>query len=207
MVAHSLVDRCIPTPTQPMPSLQTRRRPATGSVAKVQTFRRHEALPLRLNLLWRIESGVIRTLTWEANGQVATLGMWGTGDVVGPDLSQQHPYLMDCLETVKATPPVADCSLDSKLLLDCLKRTEALLSLMHDGRIQTRLLRFLSWLAERFGDRVEDGRLIRVRLTHQEIAESIGTTRVTITRELSELERQSKIRSKNCCYVLLAPTD
>jgi CRP-like cAMP-binding protein len=76
---------------------------------------------------------------------------------------------------------------------------------LHDVRAQTRLLRFLNWLAERFGDRVEGGRLIRVRLTHQEIAESIGATRVTITRELSELERQGKIRWSERCCILLAP--
>jgi CRP-like cAMP-binding protein len=174
-------------------------------VTKAQTFRRHESLPGQQNLLWRIESGVVRTFTWEENGQVATLGLWGSGDVVGPDLSQQHPYMMDCVEAVKATPLASDCPPARELLLDCLYRTEALLSILHDVRAQTRLLRFLNWLAERFGDRVEGGRLIRVRLTHQEIAESIGATRVTITRELSELERQGKIRWSERCCILLAP--
>ena len=44
-----------------------------------------------------------------------------------------------------------------------------------------------------FGETTPAGRRLLVKLTHQEVAESIGSTRVTITRLLQALERDGKI--------------
>ena len=48
------------------------------------------------------------------------------------------------------------------------------------------LFKFLEWLDKRFGEDVENGRLLNLRLTHQDIAETLGTTRVTVTRILNQ---------------------
>ena len=55
-------------------------------------------------------------------------------------------------------------------------------------------MQFLYWLAQRFGEPTKDGLSVPVKLIHQDIAESIGATRVTITRLLKKLEREGKIQ-------------
>ncbi len=44
-----------------------------------QHLRRRERLPLDSEALWKIESGFFRSLTWDEEGDVTTLGIWGPG--------------------------------------------------------------------------------------------------------------------------------
>ncbi len=50
-----------------------------------------------------------------------------------------------------------------------------------------------SWLSCQFGQTVPQGKLLNFHLTHQDIAETIGTTRVTVTRLINRLEREGRI--------------
>ena len=47
-----------------------------------KTFERQNRLPLDSRLLWKIERGVVRTLTWSREGIPTALGLWGPGDWV-----------------------------------------------------------------------------------------------------------------------------
>lgn len=62
----------------------------------------------------------------------------------------------------------------------------------------------LLWLSQRFGHNTERGRYIDLRLTHQDIADIVGATRVTITRLLNQFERQGMI-SRLDGYILILP--
>jgi CRP-like cAMP-binding protein len=55
------------------------------------------------------------------------------------------------------------------------------------------LWHFLLWLGDKFGRHLEQGKLIDLNLTHQDISEVLNTTRVTITRLLQKFEAQGKI--------------
>lgn len=77
------------------------------------------------------------------------------------------------------------------------------MEILHCRPVECSLLRLFVWLAKRFGQQVEQGQLIDLRLTHQEIAELIGATRVTVTRMLKEFEKQGIIqRLPHRCVVL-----
>jgi hypothetical protein len=54
-------------------------------------------------------------------------------------------------------------------------------------RVETALLHLLLWLGKKFGREVQQGQLLDIRLTHQDLAELLGTTRVTITRILLDI--------------------
>ena len=63
-------------------------------------------------------------------------------------------------------------------------------------------MQMLVWLGDRFGCASQvktekggmvSGRLIEVRLTHQQLADMVDTTRVTVTRLLSFLEQNNRI--------------
>ena len=60
-------------------------------------------------------------------------------------------------------------------------------------RVDVMLLKLLAWLNTRFGQDVDIGRLIDLRLTHQDLSELLRATRVTITRTLNQLEQQELI--------------
>jgi len=69
------------------------------------------------------------------------------------------------------------------------------------------VLTLLSWLAKKFGREVETGQLIDRRLTHQNFAGMLGTTRVTITRTLSQFEQQGLIHRLPLRRIVLKESD
>lgn len=157
------------------------------------SFRRGDLLPLKPGLLWEIESGFVRTLTWDEEGTIATLGVWGPGDIVGKPLSQIELYQIECLITVKVSQLSFQGGYPQDAMLLHIQQMEELLNIMHCKLVSLRLLKFLNWLAHRFGQEVDQGWLLDLRLTHQAISEIIGTTRVTITRLFNQLEQEGKL--------------
>lgn len=159
-----------------------------------QTFGHHDRIPLEPEILWRIERGIVRTSTWSDDGTITPLGFWGPGDVVGSPLTKVHPYRIECLTSVEVTQiPAHLWNQELNAILLHIHQGEELLRIAHSQRVHYRLIQFLTWLGQKFGRAVSGGHLIDLRLTHQEIAESLGTSRVTITRLLNKLEQEGLI--------------
>lgn len=156
-------------------------------------FSRGNLLPSQPESLWRID--IVRTITWSEAGNLNVLGYWGPEDVVGQPLSRLTPYLMECLTSVEVGLVPAHLWY---LVLDAIilhtQQTEELLHILHHERIPIRLLQLLGWLVQKFGTEVDQGQLIDLRLTHEEIAEVLSTTRVTVTKLLKQFEQEGRIR-------------
>jgi CRP-like cAMP-binding protein len=157
-------------------------------------FDNRAILPLRNQNFWKIESGVARTSTWLEDGTLIVLGLWGPGHFVGKTLERIAPYQVECLTPVRAIPFV---SLDERqlsgILLTHLQQMQELTVIRGYKRTDTMLLKLLGWLANQFGKQTTTGQLIDMRLTHQDLADLLGTTRVTITRALNNLEQQGSV--------------
>ncbi|MBI4784327.1 MAG: Crp/Fnr family transcriptional regulator [Oscillatoriophycideae cyanobacterium NC_groundwater_1537_Pr4_S-0.65um_50_18] len=165
------------------------------SQQQLHHFAARAVLTPQLDRLWQIESGFVRTLTWLEDGTNVALGIWGEGDVVGVPFSQADPFQMECLTKVEAIAlPFSQLQNASKVLLSHLHQAETLMQIHSQKRVDIKVLKFLDWLDQRFGQDVATGRLINLRLTHQDISEAIGTTRVTVTRILNQLEKQGLIQ-------------
>jgi CRP-like cAMP-binding protein len=159
-----------------------------------QNFSRRSLLPIKKNALWQIESGFVMTYTYLEDGTTVALGLWGPGDVVGEPLSKMKPYQMECLTTVEATiVPVDDWHQFTEILLDHIHQAEELMLIRSNKKVETMLMQLLAWLSKKFGSEVEQGRLIDMRLTHEDLAALISSTRVTITRLLGQLEQEGLI--------------
>jgi CRP-like cAMP-binding protein len=160
----------------------------------VQTFERRDFLPVAKTSLWRIESGLVRTLSFRDDGGVIPLGLWGPGQIVGhtflgDDLSCQ----MECLVAVNARPMVLDqVENPYQIMIEHMQQMQAFLHI-RSGPVAQRLGHFLDWLAHHFGRKKEQGYLVDLPLTHQDMADMIGTTRVTITRLMQQFEQSSII--------------
>jgi CRP-like cAMP-binding protein len=64
----------------------------------------------------------------------------------------------------------------------------------------------LLWLKQEFGQEVAQGTRLSVRLTHQDLADACCTTRVTITRELRNLQQQGKITFDSKHHIVFSST-
>ncbi|WP_035140257.1 Crp/Fnr family transcriptional regulator [Fischerella sp. PCC 9605] len=157
-------------------------------------FKHRSFIPLPQDVLWKIEKGVVRNVTWHEDGTLVTLGVWGPGDIVGRALSKIEPYEIECLTKVEATIfPIEKSYPLTEVLLAHVQQSEELMVIRSYKTVEIMLIKLLSWLAKRFGREVETGHLIDLRLTHQDIAEMLNSTRVTITRVLTSLEERGLI--------------
>jgi len=176
------------------------------SQSSQRLFARHDLIPSRPNILWRIERGAVRTVTWSENGTLITLGYWGAGDLVGQPLSRIIPYQIECLTSVETTiipPDLWHSTVEAMMSHIC--QTEELLSIIHRKPVSLRLWQFLIWLGEKFGRDVDLGRLIDVAVTHQEIAEVVNTTRVSVTRMLQQFEEEGLLTRHQRRIILHLP--
>ncbi|NWF58605.1 MAG: Crp/Fnr family transcriptional regulator [Fischerella sp.] len=169
-------------------------------------FTRREVIPPRNDVLWRIERGAVRTLTWSEDGTFITLGYWGSGDLIGYPLSRVKPYQIECLTSVEVSlVPPHHWNQDVNALILHIQQAEELLSIVHRKPISLRLWQFLVWLSEKFGRDVEQGKLIDLNVTHQEMAEVLNTTRVTVTRLLQQFEEEGNLLRHKRRIILRLP--
>lgn len=170
----------------------------------VFNFTRRSFLPLRRDAIWLIEAGVVRTLTVLEDGNSVILGLWGAGDVVGRVLSSADPYQIECITPVTVTLlPARRWHEATEAMILHIQRSEELMEILHCRQAEFSLLRLFAWLAKRFGQAVEQGQLIDLRLTHQDIADLIGLTRVTVTRLLNDFEKQGVIQRVQRQFIVL----
>jgi CRP-like cAMP-binding protein len=152
--------------------------------------------------IWKIESGLVRATTWLEDG-ATTLGFWGAGDVVGNVLFRQENYQLECLTPVTASPLLAENCPDLVLLAH-IHQLQELLIIRSCKRIEEMLLKLLTWLGHRFGSAEAAGIIFKTFLTHQDLSETLNTTRVTITRSMRQLERQGRIRHLDDRWLFIA---
>ncbi|NHC38316.1 Crp/Fnr family transcriptional regulator [Scytonema millei] len=166
-------------------------------------FARRSLLPLRHDALWQIKSGMVRTLTVLADGNYSTLGIWGEGDVVGRVFCSTQTYQIECLTPVEVTLISRSRWHElNEAMISHIQRSGELMEILHCGNAEAAVLQLFTWLANRFGQHVSQGKLIDLRLTHQEIAELVGLTRVTVTRILSDLEKQGLIQRQERQFIV-----
>lgn len=169
-----------------------------------RVLKRHQLIPSRCDSLWRIECGFVRTTTVNEDGALIVLGYWGGEDIVGHAMSQVEAYQIECLTPVEVSLlPQEQWNQSVDALVKHIQQLEELLSILSHHPAQQKLWKFLKFLGQRFGVEVEQGRLIPMLLSHEEIAETINTTRVTVTRLLQTFEYEGKLLRQKKQLILL----
>lgn len=173
---------------------------------KTILFSSGEQLPREVNYIWLILNGVVRTYT-QGKDRPITLGFWGSKDVVGNSLSNVNPYMTKCLSDVKAIAiPQSQWGDISREMIYCEQQTQQLIYIVRNNRVARRVWLLLTWLASKFGRTTAKGRVIDFSLTHQELADALGTTRITVTKILNQYEREGLIfRPKTRCIIVRHP--
>lgn len=163
-----------------------------------------EELPRETSYSWIIVQGVVKTYTYNQSRTPSILGFWGSGDILGSNLTSLNPYKIECLRDVRAI--AVDNSQEDVIAAKILSHAlqiQQLTYIVRNTRVAQRLWLLLQWLGEKFGRTIQQGNLIDFKLTHRELAEATGTTRITVTKILSQFEQEGLIlRPKTKCIIL-----
>ncbi|MBD2136557.1 Crp/Fnr family transcriptional regulator [Anabaena sp. FACHB-1237] len=162
------------------------------------SFKRRSRLPKNQSNIWQIKSGFILSYTYLEDGTVVALGLWGPGDKIGTIFSKVEPYDMECLTDVELLIGIEnDENQLTETLFKHLQQAQELMIIRTHKKVEIILFKLLVWLSKKFGSEVNDhnlsGSLIDMRLTHEDLAAIVGSTRVTITRVMGQLEQEGLI--------------
>ena len=155
-------------------------------------------VPLLRHHVWLVARGMVKLSCISEQGDDLLLALAGPNEPFGEPLSSIDLYeataLSDvdllCLpmEEIQNTPHLAVMLL--KVMTSRMRQAETLIALLGLRRVDERVRGFLEMLAEDYGQPCDQGLVIHLRLTHQEIANALSTTRVTVTRVLGQLRDQ-----------------
>ncbi|MCS6782712.1 MAG: Crp/Fnr family transcriptional regulator [Gloeomargarita sp. SKYBB_i_bin120] len=171
----------------------------TGKARQVRFFARYEYLPLATDGLWQVSRGVVQLTTTQESGEEVLVGLAGPGMPVGLPLTCLAAYQARALTEVYAvwltlTELERSGALAQAVLFPLMRRlrqTEALLAITAgQRRVEDRLRHLLLLLMQEVGQPAPQGVRLTVRLTHQSLANAIGTSRVTCTRLLGRFQAQ-----------------
>jgi CRP-like cAMP-binding protein len=98
-------------------------------------------------------------------------------------------------EAIKRSPRFA-----MKLLFsfsERLRQSEAVIESLLDREVSARLATLLLHLSNRFGESNGSGVVLKVRLTHQDLANMIVSTREAVSKVMSEFQREGLIEVRN----------
>jgi CRP-like cAMP-binding protein len=165
-----------------------------------------------------VRQGWLKVTALSINGHEALLALRGPGDIVGESAAldgTSRTVTVTTLEPVLARNVPADAF--SRFLDNRPHAMRQLLALTTDRwrssdrqrleqaatTVRQRLARLLLELADIHGSQEAAGVVIRVPLTQQELAGSVGSSREAVTRLLKEFREKGWVRSNARQYVVL----
>ena len=157
--------------------------------------------------------GVVQLGTLYDTGDEALLGLVCPSMPFGLPLAAIRPYQATALTDVDLMRlRVAEVEQSPMLaqgifrhLTRRLQQTEAILAMVGYRRVEERLRHLLVLLKQEVGQPIPQGTRLSVRLTHQQLANAIGTTRVTVTRLLSQLQAEGWLIVDGARHIILPP--
>lgn len=161
--------------------------------------------------VWIVCRGVVQLSTLYPSGDEALLGFAGPSMPFGLPFTLIYPYQATALSDVDLMRlTLSEIEASSTLtqgifrhLNRRLRQTEAILALVGHRRVRDRLCHLLLLLQQEIGQPTEYGTRLSVRLTHQHLANAIGTTRVTVTRLLGQLREEGWLRIDRSHHIVL----
>lgn len=153
-----------------------------------------ESLPTGLN--WMIEDGYVILTSWNEEDSATTLGLWGPGERVIPSLVRGRSLRLMSLSAVQVQEWTPSSEERLQVLSQQILQLIKLLELSRIRRAEVRLYSLLLWLGERFGRASSQGVSLSfhaLNLTHRNLAEITGMTRVTVTKCLIRFRQEGRL--------------
>jgi CRP/FNR family transcriptional regulator len=162
---------------------------------------------------YTVESGKLRLYNLLPNGRAITLSILSEGDVFFQWRTQTGSLSCICAEAMAPSRVIGVSEKDLIALLGAqpaaavdvignfarrLTESQVLIEDLMNNSINLRLYRTLLELGREFGRKPAGGNsvVIDMPLTHQRLADMIGSNRVTVTRKLLELQKRGVIAAR-----------
>lgn len=171
------------------------------------------SVPLLRNHLWLVVRGMVKLGCVTFHGDEVLLGLAGPNELFGDSLAGPEAYeattLCECdllclsngeLDNHPSLSPALVKGISQRQ-----RQSQTLLSLMGLKRVEDRVRGFLEMLALDYGVPCPQGLRVTAKLTHQEIASALGTTRVTVTRIIGQLRESGWLSIDAHRFLILAP--
>ncbi len=174
-------------------------------------YRSGQPIKMVAHEIWVVYRGVVLLSTLYPTGDEALLGLVSGSMPFGLPFTYINPYQAIALTDVDLMAVSLTEIEQSPLLAQemfrhlsrRLQQSEAFLALSGCRRVEDRLRQLLILLQHEVGQPVKAGMRLNVRLTHQHLANAIGTTRVTITRLLGQLREEGWLTIDSTRHIVL----
>jgi CRP-like cAMP-binding protein len=174
---------------------------ALCSGRKPYSFGLGSRIPLKGDDIYIVARGIVRIQTLSTDGDESILGLVGPMMPIAQRLTLLEPYEVYALTPVdilrlrweEVQASVELLNEFNNATIRRLRHTEMMLSLLSKQQVLERLIGFLSFLSQEFGQPTPRGIRLEFQLTHRQIADALNTTRVTVTRLMGDLKRASFI--------------
>ena len=153
-------------------------------------------VPLLPDHIWIVVRGIVKLSCLNEQGDDVLLAIAGSNEPFGEPLTHldlfeattlDHCDLLDLsIHDINTTPHLRNNLM--KAMMHRTRQSEALIALLGLRGVENRVKSFLELMAEDYGQACGQGLKLNLRLTHQEIANAVSTTRVTITKVLGQLK-------------------
>ena len=159
-------------------------------------------VPLLKNSIWLVVRGMVKLGAVSVHGDELLLGLAGANEPFGEPFSTVEAYeavaLSDCDLLCLTTAEVEQSPQLCIAMMDAVaaryRQAEGMLALLGLRRVEERVRGFLEMLAQDYGQPCDDGLRLNLRLTHQEMASALSTTRVTVTRVIGLLRDEGWLK-------------
>jgi len=169
-----------------------------------------------------VDSGTLRLYNLLPNGRCITLSILGPGDVFLQWRTESQSLSCLCAESLHASRIIsanerqiteivsAQPTAALEVITNFARRlteSQVLIEDLLNNSVNLRLYRTLLELAKQFGKPEGDLRVIDYPLTHQRLADMIGSNRVTVTRKLHELQARGILEARKNATIALRDTN
>ncbi|MGV2828736.1 helix-turn-helix domain-containing protein [Myxosarcina sp. GI1(2024)] len=167
----------------------------------LQVYKKGEEIPLFDSGIWQVARGVVQLSKISHDGQEVILGWATANSSFGNWYNEHYSYRVLALSNVyvkRYSPkdieknPVLARRLLAQLSIRLIK-LEQLLAVTGLRKTEERLWQLLLILKQEMGQAITEGTRLQIRFTHKNLADIIGTTRVTVTRILGEIQQKGWI--------------
>ncbi len=168
----------------------------------LQVYEKGEEINLVDRGLWQVHRGVVQLSRLNEQGKESILG-WATpslsffGNWLQDSSANRAVALIDVYVTWYPAKEIESSPTLMRYLLakfsDRLIKSSRLLTITGHKKVEERLRELLLMLKQEMGQNMQPGKRIQIRFTHQNLADVICTTRVTVTRLLGEFQAKNWI--------------
>jgi CRP-like cAMP-binding protein len=171
------------------------------------------SIPMLRNHHWLVVRGMVKLGCVTVEGDELLLGLAGPNEIFGESLAGPEAYeaktLCECDLLCLSHKDLDQHPSLAQMLIQAIshrqRQSQLLLALMGLRRVEDRVKGFFELLALDYGIPCHEGLRLTPKLTHQEIASALGTTRVTVTRIIGQLREMGWLSLDSQRSFILSP--